>query len=87
MLMIISPFPKRFRFWKNNLPHSMEGYVVCALKPGLGFINGLPIDLEPLSHLSESLLKNRNDNSVSCGSHIDQDVASITTVKSGVVHK
>ena len=65
----------------------MEGYVVCALKPGLGFINGLPIDLEPLSHLSESLLKNRNDNSISRGSHIDQDVASITTVKSGVVHK
>ena len=57
----------------------MKCNIICGLKPWTTFINGLPIDLAPLSHLSESLLKNRNDYSISRGSHIDQDVASKAT--------
>lgn len=63
------------------IPYSLESYIICVLGPGLRLIDGFSIDLEPLTHLFEPLLKNRDDNSVSRGTHIDQDVTSFTLNK------
>lgn len=64
-----------------NTPYSLESDIICVLRPGLGLIDSLSVDLEPLTHLFESLFKNRDDNSVGCRSHIDQDVTSLTLNK------
>lgn len=64
-----------------NIPYFLESDIICVLGPGLCLVDGFSVDLEPLTHLFEPLLKNRDDNSVSSGPHIDQDVTSLTLNK------
>lgn len=57
-------------------PPQIWSEAVILSSPCCRVIDGLPIDLQPLTNLPQTLLKDRSDSSIVCGADIHQQVSS-----------